>query len=171
MGQTNVGARVLKDVYQLLMIDAEWSKRRKRGFTWWPGQFARRVWAEPPYEDDGLFLSRIHVPTDLLRDVPDSAMVALASIMRTADLRALVWHPKDPGILWEETLQIEWTDLPNGWRVAGAAGPLRQLGGKRFDRGIALWFQHVAVDDEVRRAAPDLGERLVGPNKRNAERG
>ena len=72
----HVGCRVLDRVYELLSIDAEWSVKGDRGFTWWPGSLAQRVWVEPGRDDDGFSGQRLHVRTDFLKGiVPDGAML------------------------------------------------------------------------------------------------
>jgi hypothetical protein len=99
MPKADVGLRVIEFVHRLLQIDAEWTEARERGFTWWPGTFSQTVWAEPPYEDDGIILSRVHVQTDLLRGVPDTTVPALAPYMRAATLSGFVRDGQDFGVL------------------------------------------------------------------------
>ena len=99
MPKPDVGVRVAGFVYRLLQIDAEWTAPRDRGFAWWPGTFAQSVWAEPPYEDGDVTLSRVHVQTDLLRGMPDAGVPALAPYMRAAALSGFVRDAADPGVL------------------------------------------------------------------------
>jgi hypothetical protein len=58
-GRTDVGLEAIHFLYSLLRIDDEWSVREPRGFTWWAGDYAQRVWAEPCVEDHGVWLSRL----------------------------------------------------------------------------------------------------------------
>jgi len=99
MSKSDVGVRLVRYVHRLLQIDAEWTEPRERGFTWWPSTFAQKVWAEPPYEDRGITLARVHVQTDLLRNVPEALAPALASYMRTTALSGFVRDNETPGVL------------------------------------------------------------------------
>ena len=65
-GRTDVGLEAIQFLYSLLRIDDEWSVREPRGFTWWAGDYAQRVWAEPCVEDLGIWLSRLVAETVLV---------------------------------------------------------------------------------------------------------
>lgn len=94
----DVGTRVVEFVRQRLQVEGQWCEPGERGFTWWAGPLAQCVWAEPPYEDNGVTLSRVHVRTDLLRGVPDGeTIVACAAVMHRAALSGLVRIDEDRG--------------------------------------------------------------------------
>ncbi len=65
----DVGIELVEHLFREMQIDEEWAVRRERGFTWWAGALAQRVWAEPPIEDLGVELCRVHVQTDLVQGV------------------------------------------------------------------------------------------------------
>lgn len=58
------GVQAVRDIYEALQIDAEWSTWHDRGFTWWPHRHAQRVWAEPAVEQFGEIAYRVNVETD-----------------------------------------------------------------------------------------------------------
>ena len=61
----DAGMRTVREVFDELQIDAEWSKWSDRGFTWWPHRLAQRVWSEVPREDHGFIVTRVNSETDL----------------------------------------------------------------------------------------------------------
>lgn len=65
----DAGVALVEHLFREMRIDEEWAVRRERGFTWWAGALAQRVWAEPAFEDFGVELSRVHVQTDVLQGV------------------------------------------------------------------------------------------------------
>lgn len=62
----DIGQAAVKQLRRQLQVDAEWSLDETRGFKWWGGNHAQRIWAEPCRQDDEFELSRIHVETDLV---------------------------------------------------------------------------------------------------------
>jgi hypothetical protein len=60
------GLELVNFLYRTMQVEPRWSERTERGFTWWPSRFAQRIWAEPPARGQ----VRVHIQTDLLRDVP-----------------------------------------------------------------------------------------------------
>lgn len=77
---SDIGIEVIDYMYRRMKVDDEWSNRHERGFTWWPGLLAQHVWADPPVDDDGFIVSRIHIRTDCLKDFPatDKSLYQLA---------------------------------------------------------------------------------------------
>jgi hypothetical protein len=61
----DAGVGVLRDVFDALQIDDEWSEWTDRGFMWWAHRLAQRVWASAPVEQDGLPIVRVNAETDL----------------------------------------------------------------------------------------------------------
>jgi hypothetical protein len=94
-GRTDVGLEAIQFLYSLLRIDDEWSVREPRGFTWWAGDYAQRVWAEPCVEDQGIWLSRLVAETLLVANArtDDKAkrMFAFAQVLRPS-LSASIWR-------------------------------------------------------------------------------
>jgi hypothetical protein len=62
---TDPGLQVINAVYEKLNIAAKWTVWEDRGFTWWGGFRAQRVWSEQGVEDDGVTVYRLHARTDL----------------------------------------------------------------------------------------------------------
>lgn len=75
-----------------LQIDHEWFDGRGRGFAWWAGPLAQRVTLAPPRTLHGVSVTTMHLETDLLADVPPTAVTwqRLAAINRLATLSAYV---------------------------------------------------------------------------------
>lgn len=75
-----------------LQIDHHWFEGRGRGFSWWAGALAQRVTLAAPRTLHGVTVTTLHVETDLLADVPTSAVTwqRLASLNRFATLSAYV---------------------------------------------------------------------------------
>jgi hypothetical protein len=94
-GRTDVGLKAIQFLYSLLQIDDEWSVREPRGFTWWAGDYAQRVWAEPCVEDQGIWLSRLVAETLMVADAAadDRAkrLFAFALVQRPS-LSASIWN-------------------------------------------------------------------------------
>ena len=91
----DLGERIVNDVYAVMNVDAEWTSRQPRGFTWWGHRLAQRVWTELGYDSLGYQVFRIHVESDILRGVPGSeGMLARLSALNTmAALSAYQWNP------------------------------------------------------------------------------
>ena len=62
----DLGLQIVDTIGHCLTLDAEWSVRDERGFTWWGKDLAQRVWSEPGFDDDGFEIFRLHAQTDLL---------------------------------------------------------------------------------------------------------
>lgn len=89
---TDVGTRLVDDLYAQLDLDDTWALRRDRGFTWWGYWLAQHVVAGPPAANGAC---AIRIWTDLVRDVDpnrDPARV-LAAANAEATLSALLWRP------------------------------------------------------------------------------
>src|SRR5262249_60397109 len=68
----DLGLWIVDGIGDSMSLDAEWSVRTERGFTWWGKDLAQHVWAEPGVEDDGFEVFRLHARTDLLRSFEPS---------------------------------------------------------------------------------------------------
>jgi hypothetical protein len=97
----DLGNRVLDRLYKLSQIDAEWSVRTEHGFSWWAGDLAQHVWADPPIQRNGHLLTRVHVRTDLVQgfDGTEKQLQVLGLLTRYATLSGWVRHPEDPSRL------------------------------------------------------------------------
>lgn len=61
----DAGLELVNYVFERMQIDSKWSVRHRRGFTWWGKDHAQHVWADPPVEDDGIYVSRVHARTEV----------------------------------------------------------------------------------------------------------
>jgi hypothetical protein len=71
----DVGKRALDQIYTQMMIDAEWSVRSERSFTWWPKDFAQTVSVSPPVESRGLQICRLTASTPLVQGLSTESRV------------------------------------------------------------------------------------------------
>jgi hypothetical protein len=71
--EQDVGTQALQFVFDLMQIDAEWSVREPRSFTWWGKDHAQRVSATTPTQDGGVLVSRLMAVTGVVKEVPASA--------------------------------------------------------------------------------------------------
>jgi hypothetical protein len=60
------GMSAIEETFRVMCIDPEWSEWNDHGFVWWGKNLAQRVWAEKPFEEVGLNITRVHVRTDLV---------------------------------------------------------------------------------------------------------
>ncbi|HPW20410.1 MAG TPA: hypothetical protein PLE61_06310 [Vicinamibacterales bacterium] len=67
---SDLGLRALEQVYALMMIDAEWSVRSERSFSWWPKDFAQTVSVTLPVESHGLQVCRLTASTPMVEGIP-----------------------------------------------------------------------------------------------------
>jgi hypothetical protein len=86
------GVAVVHYLFDQFQIDATWSVRHERGFTWWGYVLAQRIWATPTYDRDGVPTSHIHIETDILRGVESSSrlLARFAALNALATLSACV---------------------------------------------------------------------------------
>lgn len=96
----DVGTEVVDAIYNQLTVEADWSVRRPRGFTWWSYRLAQHVDVSPPVHDRGLDLCNLTVRTDVVRDVDPATNppAVLASLNSQSSINALVWDPADATI-------------------------------------------------------------------------
>ena len=94
-GEPDLGPWALEAIEALLQVDKEWCVPEDRGFTWWPHRLAQRAWAEPVREAYGERVARVHVATQVLREVPvtDEVLRLLAEANLTATLGGFVIDP------------------------------------------------------------------------------
>lgn len=88
---------MLDHVFDRMKVDAEWSIRRPGEFTWWAGPLAQRVWCDPPRDDLGVKIHRIHARTDVATGYAgtEKQLALLGSQSRMATISAFVRDPKD----------------------------------------------------------------------------
>jgi hypothetical protein len=109
------GLAVVRYLYDNSRVDAEWSVREERGFTWWADGLAQRVWCDPGFDDEGIEIHRLFVETDLVRGVEDAteSVRAADSFNGLTAGSALVFEPQAGTIrsvasMWVHEQSVEW---------------------------------------------------------------
>jgi hypothetical protein len=112
---TDPGLEAVVSIFHSLSIDDEWSTWEDRGFTWWPHQYAQRVWSEPGFDDDGILVYRIRIETDVVGDVTlDAAALQQLDLLNgQAVTSALVASPERRSIkyaaaAWVHSDNVDW---------------------------------------------------------------
>src|SRR6266540_4485185 len=99
--RSDVGLDLVNHVYDVLQIGAKWTVWEQRGFTWWGWHYAQRVWAEPPCEDDGFMVSRVHARTDVMDgfDGCDQQMMSLGCGGMPTQMYGFIRSPERPSCI------------------------------------------------------------------------
>ncbi len=63
----DLGIQLVRKIFKDMNIDEEWSIKTDRGFTWWGHQYAQRIWADKPVEDNGFNVTKVNAETEILR--------------------------------------------------------------------------------------------------------
>jgi hypothetical protein len=94
--EVDPGIWVVQEMYKSMGIDEEWSLRSERGFTWWGHHYAQRVWAEEPFKDQGVLVSKVNAESDFIQYSDPSPMREriLVELMRYASLSGIVVYSK-----------------------------------------------------------------------------
>jgi hypothetical protein len=124
-GVDDLGPWALEELCARLGVEGDWSARGERAVTWWPGQLAVRMWADPPRATPAGALCRIHVETAVLRGVPvaDPALGLLAAANLEAALAGLALEPD--GTLSMHNAAYLHAEAPEEIELLGAAAALQ----------------------------------------------
>lgn len=78
-----------------LKMEPEWTEQQERGITWWASSHPTTLWYDPPFEDEGHTIYRLHATTPLIKGfkLTKQNMVTLNDVMCSANLSGLVKHP------------------------------------------------------------------------------
>jgi hypothetical protein len=92
----DLGIQAVEKVFELYGIDAEWSTREERGFSWWAHNYRQQIWSEPGFDDDGIVVYRLCAKTDFLKDVPNNPELPrkLATLSMFATMAAQIYDPR-----------------------------------------------------------------------------
>jgi hypothetical protein len=93
---TDLGQEAIDYIYAQLGAEGQWANRTDRGFTWWAGPFAQRIWVDKPVRENGEEVFRICAKTDLFRDFDFEASGGRLSVLNmVASVSAIVPGQKD----------------------------------------------------------------------------
>lgn len=94
----DLGRAVTDYVYDTMHVDDRWSERGPVGFSWWGGNLRQQIWSDPPVEDEGLLVWKLHARTDLVRgwSAVEHRTTKLATLGRFECLSGLLYEPDDP---------------------------------------------------------------------------
>jgi hypothetical protein len=86
------GIQLVRKIFKEMNIDDEWSIETDRGFTWWGHQYAQRIWAEQPIEDNGFHVTKVNAETEFLKYPTRSTETEalLATEMMKASLSGMI---------------------------------------------------------------------------------
>lgn len=94
---TDIGNRLVNNLFEQMMVDDQWSVRSERGFTWWAYRLAQHIEVSPPVSTEDGELSTVRIWTDVAKSIGPASnppkMLSLANMQET--LNALVWDRSD----------------------------------------------------------------------------
>lgn len=105
--QYDPGAAAIDHIHKVLQIDAEWSVRTARGFSWWMGRFAQEVVSDPAAWSNDCLVSRLVARTTIALDVPQTPEV----YQQIALLNALFMTMSSLVLRGDGTLQLVTTAI------------------------------------------------------------
>lgn len=93
----DLGLAAVERVYRAMQVDAEWSLREERGFTWWGAWLRQRVWAGEAVASRGETVWQVRARTPVLRDQPDepATYAFVDHLNRVPGTSAYVFDPAD----------------------------------------------------------------------------
>lgn len=139
MDGPDAGIAVIAALYEQLQVDAEWSVRGPRGFTWWSYRLAQHVEAGPVVVRGGRRVSTVRVWTDIVDHVAgDRAPAeAVAAANPHATLSAVVWDPGRGTISEECTLLVGADTAAWAGRFLAVAAGLQNAAAHARAHGLA----------------------------------
>jgi len=135
---SDLGLRVVNEIYDLMRIDAQWSVWEPRGFTWWGWHSAQRVWSEPGVDDHGFRLYRLYAATELFDgfENTDEQVLLLNDLTTHMTLSGMVAPKPRPGRIelaasvYVHQEIVDWAKLLFGTAVAMQAAEAAILAGQ-----------------------------------------
>src|ERR1019366_2526214 len=153
----NLGATFVDETFSKLLIDEEWAVRKPREFTWWGSGQATRVWAEPPFEDNGFRITRIHAATDLVRGgrTDTIANSGIAALGRVATMSGFVRDEAQNRLWLQTSMSIHAETAKDNQRIFSLPTALQAEEAPRFAPMLAR-----LIGGEVAQTAhPERGKR------------
>lgn len=127
-GGDDPGLLCLDRFEELFSIDPEWLVRTDRGLEWWGSTLRQSVWADPVREIDGLQTCRVHVRTDLVRNIERRMPTELLNFdAMVASLYGLVEGERPDEISIQSSVNIHADAVEPCSRLLAAAASM-QLG-------------------------------------------
>jgi hypothetical protein len=92
----DLGHEMVAAVRKKLKVDDEWSHSDADGFTWWPKDYAQRIWTEPGLFQHANITYRLHAETDVVRERGEHGPTEAELIreMSEGSLSALIFEPE-----------------------------------------------------------------------------
>ena len=135
---SDLGLRVVNEIYDLMGIDAQWSVWEPRGFTWWGWHSAQRVWSELGVDDHGFRLYRLYAAAELFDgfENTDEQVLLLNDLTTHMTLSGMVAPKRRPGrielaasVYVHEEI-VDWARVLFGTAVAMQAAEAAILAGQ-----------------------------------------
>jgi hypothetical protein len=114
------GLQLVSTLQSELQVEPEWCVPLERGFHWWPGHLAQRVWADPPMQIRSHRFSRVHIESDFLGGVAESDKVLglVGYVNRLTTVSSVVFRPDEHRIRLHVSLCVSENNLPEVLRLA-----------------------------------------------------
>ncbi|WP_071288798.1 hypothetical protein [Mycolicibacterium llatzerense] len=167
MTTNDVGLQAVAALYEVLMVDAEWSVSTPRGFTWWSYRFAQHIEAGPGADVNGRESSHLRIWTDVVRDVDprrDPASLVAAANTQQA-LSTLVWDESRGTIAEFSTLQVDADNIDWVRKVLPVAAVIQitSAHSRASDLAQAVGGQPTTSPHPTNGWRPSPDEILTGP--------
>lgn len=90
---SDLGTDIVAHVHDAMKVSDKWSLNQDRGFTWWAGDYAQRVWADAGVYHNAETVYRVHSEIDFLagRGHAGACEQYLSHAMEKAVMSALVY--------------------------------------------------------------------------------
>ena len=156
MANRDLGLAAVERTYREMQIDAQWSVREPRGFTWWGSWVRQRVWAGEAVRSRGEHLWQVRARTPAYRDQPDEAATwAFVNDLNEAPLLSAWAYDPDEGTISARCGVLTYEGV-DGWlgryfRVAAAL------------QSSVAWLAAPAQADG--RALDDAPHPVAGPRR------
>lgn len=97
-GAMKHGQQVVEQYFKSMDIGASRCIKEGGRISWWLGPLRQQVWAEAPFEDEGITVTRVHARTDVFAGFTgsDSQLEALNVLMPLGQLSGFVRNADDP---------------------------------------------------------------------------
>ena len=141
------GIKAVGKIFRDLKIDTEWSQVFERGFVWWGHHFAQKVWADEPFEEDGLLISKVQAEMDFFK-YPESP-----SEVETLLSREMIFASMAGPVICQETQTVK--------LYCSAFFHEENQAWLSYPFSLALLLQNYMVEFKAHKLAPTLDYETV----------